>query len=85
MTADVGSDEGRADVALLVVEDFDDALGHPCGCDAHNEIRRQLQDPAFAAAWAQLRDRQGVVRTLDVAEATADKARAIGLARETAS
>ncbi len=66
----VGSDLDRADVALVA---FDDALAEPCGCDAHNEIRRQMQDPGFAAAW--LRTQQAVARTLDVAERTVEKAR----------
>lgn len=52
-------------------DELDDALADPCDCSAHEEFRRQLQDPAVAAEWMRAR----VVRTLDVAEATADKAR----------
>lgn len=85
--ADVGSDEGRADVALDA--EAAEYLAASCDCDAHRYFREQMQDPEFVAAWmrtrnARLRD-SAVARTLDVAEATADKARAVGLARETAS
>ena len=45
---------------------IDDALAEPCDCDAHNEIRRQMQDPEFAAAWLRTRLRQeAAARTLD--------------------
>lgn len=63
--ADVGSGEGRADVAP-------DCPWCDCGFYAEPHPCSRTDRPAVA-------------RTLDVAEATADKARAVGLARETAS
>jgi transcriptional regulator with XRE-family HTH domain len=73
----------RADVAHDVT---DVGLALQCSCGQWSMLHRNSFGlDAYDEHARHVVRRQAVARTLDVAEATADKARAVGLARETAS
>jgi hypothetical protein len=78
---EVGSDLDRADVARCVEE----ALGIDLEPWQQDFLTKAFMADDLSKLWRVPQPDRAVARTLDVAEATADKARAVGLARETAS